>query len=322
VRRKQPGFPARRRKGRAGFALLAVVWGTGLIAMMVVAFMTAGRLRLQTAHNIASATEASFVAESAINLATLALLSKVAASSANQTGAAEVYDGKPRFCVLDRAAVAVAVEDEGGKIDLNMAPPELLQAMLVGLGLEGRAAKDVTNAIIAFRTAQAPGEFGATPASDKAIDQKRALFETVMELDQVNRVDPALFHALIPFVTVHSRSPGIDQTASPPALFAALSGFPVEQVRQLAAAPYPNGLKRNDPRFPANFKQPADHGAFLIHAEALLATGQSIAKDAILDLRPSNGKQFAVKELRRGQSLYAQSLREMIATNGAGIPDC
>lgn len=314
-------MPARR-KGRAGFALLAVIWGTGLIAMMVVAFMTSGRLRLQTAHNIASATEASFVAESAINLATLTLLSNVSAGAASQLGEAEVYDGRPRFCVLDGAAVAVAVEDEGGKIDLNVAPPELILAMLVGLGLDDRAARDAANAIVAFRTALAPGQFGATSASDKSIEPKQALFESVMELDQVSRVDPALFHLLIPFVTVHSHSPGVDQNASPPALFAALSGFPIAQVRQLAATPYPNQLKRNDPRFPANLKQPADHGAFLIHAEALLATGQTVAKDAIVDLRPSTGKQYATKELRRGQPLYAQSLREMIAMNGAGAPDC
>lgn len=311
-----------RRKRRAGFALLAVIWGTGVIAMMVVAFMTSGRLRLQTAHNIAGATEANFIAESAVNFATLALLSKRGAAVAGPNAETDVYDGAPSFCVLDGAAVALSVEEESGKIDLNAATPQLLQSALVGVGLDERAARDVANSIVAFRTAPAPGQIAPTLASDKPIEPKQGLFETVMELDQVSGVDPALFRALIPLVTVHSRSPGIDPRVSPPALFAALSGYPIEQVRLLAATPYPNQIDRRDTRFPLNFTQPADHGAYLIHAEALLASGQTSAKDAIIDMRPSSGKQFALKEMRRGASRYAQRLREMIATNGAGVPDC
>jgi general secretion pathway protein K len=313
---------ARIRKKRAGFALLAVVWGAGLIAMLVVAFMTNGRLRLQTAHNIASATEAGFIAESAINLATLTLLSRKDAAP-TQAGEAEAYDGAPRFCVLDRAAVALAVEEEGGKIDLNAATPELIQLALVGLGLDERAAQNVARSIVAFRTAPAGvGQIRQTQSSDKPIDPKEGLFETVMELDQVSGVNAALFRDLIPFATVHSRSPGVDPRAAPPALFAALAGYPLQEVRSLIGAPYPNKLARNDPRFPINIRQPADHGAYLVHAEAVLATGQTVAREAILDLRPANGRPFAVKEMRRGQSRYADRLRDIVATNGAGVPDC
>lgn len=306
---------------RAGFALLAVIWGTGLISMLVVAFMTSGRLRLQTAFNIASATEASHVAESAINLATLALLSRRDALMPGET----VYDGAPKFCVLDRAAVALAIEDETGKIDLNASQPELLQAALVGLGLADTKAREVAAAIVAYRTASVDGlgQISLTPPpGDKPIGPKQGLFETVMELDQVSGVDAALFRMLAPLATVHSRSAGVDARSSPPALFAALSGLPAEEARALVAAPYPNNLKRTDPRFPANFNQPGDQTAFLIHAEARLASGQTIARDAILDLRPPSGKPFAIREIRRGQSRYAERLRAIIAANGAGVPDC
>jgi general secretion pathway protein K len=220
--------------------------------------------------------------------------------------------------------VAVALEEEAGKIDLNGAPPEFLQAALVGLGLGERKARDVAQAIVAYRTTQAGafGQIAPTPPSDKPIPPKQGLFETVMELDQVSGVDPALFRALLPFVTVHSRTAGVDARSSPPALFAALSGYPGENVRALAAAPFPNNLKRTDPRFPANFNQAGDRGAFLIHAEVMLATGQTIARDAILDLRPTNGAQYALREIRLGQSKYGDRLRAMIVSNGAGVPDC
>lgn len=304
---------------RAGFALLAVIWGVGLIATMIVAFMTSGRLRLQMAHNIASATEAAYIAESAVNLGTLTLLSKRDASA--QSPVEVVYDGAPSFCVLDGAAVALAIEEEGGKIDLNAATPELLQLALVGLGLDERAAQQTARSIVDFRTAPMGG-IRMEADSDKPIEPKQSLFETVMELDQVSGVDPGLFRDLIPFVTVHTKSPGVDPRTAPPALFAALSGYPLQDVRSLIAAPYPNTLNRTDPRFPANFRQPAEHGVFLIHAEALLATGQTAAKDVVVDLRQANNRQFAFKEVRRGQSRYVDRLRAMIATNGYGVPDC
>ena len=319
VRRSRP---SRKQWKKSGFALLAVIWGAGIISLLIVSFMTTGRLRLQTAHNIASATQASYVAEGAVNLATLALLAERDASVAQPD--AVIYDGAPRFCVFDGTAVAIAIEEESGKVDINAAPPQLLKAMLTGFGLDLPVADLVANMIVAFRTP--PGDIlqlrSAPETSDKPFGSKRAPFDTVMELDQVSGIEPALFRAIIPFVTVHSRSAGVDARTSPPALFAALAGFPTEQVQALKATPYPNGLNRNDPRFPANFKQPGDRGAFLIHAEVALATGQTAAKDAIVDLRPASGRQFALKELRRGQSKYVDQLRAVIGANGVGVPDC
>jgi general secretion pathway protein K len=309
-----------RAQKRAGFALLAVIWGTGLIAMLVVAFMTNGRLRLQTALNVARATQAAYIAESAINLASLSLLAKRDAMSAGPDEA--VSTGEPKFCVLDRAAVALTIEDEGGKIDLNAAGAELIGAALTGLGFNQNRVKDVTAAILAFR-APPEGVGAAVPASgDKPFEPKQSLFETTFELDQVSGVDPALYRALLPFVTVYSKAPGVDPRTSPPALFAALAGFPLEDVRALIETPYPNGLKRSDPRFPGTFAMQGDHGALLIRAEVLLESGQTASKEAIIDLRPPNGRQFTFREIRGGASRYVARLRAIIASNGAGVPDC
>lgn len=313
--------PTQRTGKRGGFALLAVIWGTGIISLLVVSFMTTGRLRLQTAHNIASAAQAGYIAQGVVNLATLKLLAERDVSATRPESAA-VYDGAPTYCVFDGAAIALAVEEESGKVDLNAATPELLQMTLVGLGLDARAAEAASKSIIEFRATPSVGQIETAAPSDKPFGPKRAPFETVMELDQVSGVEPSLFRALVPFVTVHSRSPGVNPFTSPPGLFAALAGFVIEDVQALSAAPYPNKLKRNDPRFPGNLIQPGDRGAYLIHVEALLATGQTTARDAILDLRESNGKAFAIKELRRGQSKYVDQLRLLIATNGAGVPDC
>lgn len=315
--------PARGLRGKAGFALLAVIWGTGVISLLVVSFMSTGRLRLQTASNIAGATQASYIAEGVINQAAMTLLGErdLVAQQAETT----VRDGRPEYCVLAGAAIAFSIEDESGKVDLNAAPQPLLQAMLMGLGLDKKTADNVANSIIAFRTT--PGDdvaqmWAKQEVSEKPFGPKKAPFETIMELDQVSGIDAALFRSMLPFVTVQSRTPGVDPLAAPPGLFAALAGFKFDEVQALTAAPYPNNLDRKDPRFPVNFRQPSERAAYLIHAEALLATGQTAAKDAIVDLRGGIGGQLAIRELRRGQSRYLGNLRDMIASNGAGVPDC
>lgn len=307
---------------RAGFALLAVVWGVGLIAAMVVAFMTSSRLRLQAASNVANSAAANYIADAAINLTAVKLLARQ--SIADSQGADASYDGAPRFCVLDGAAVAVAIEDEGGKIDLNTAPPEAMQAVLMGLGIEERAAKGIARSIAEFRTPSVAVGTDLSPVtqSGKPIPPKRALFGTVTELDQVGGLDPALYRLLTSFVTVASKSPGVDPRVAPPGLFAALAGYPSADVLRLAATPFPNGLDRKDMHFPANLNQMSERSAYLIHAEALLATGQIASRETLLDLRPANGKPFALKEWRRGNNIYVDQLRSMIATNGAGVPDC
>lgn len=314
---------ARGSRKRAGFALLAVIWGVGVISLLVVSFMSTGRLRLQTAYNIANAAQAAYIAEGVVNSIAMTLLGEHNAAGAQLES--PVRDGAPLYCVFDGAAIAVAVEDESGKVDLNAASPELLRAMLTGFGLDPRAAESTVNAIMVFRSAPTDDRLQArmgSETSDKPIAPKRSSFDTVLELDQVGGIDPALFRDLVPYVTVHSRSPGIDGRASPPALFAALAGYPLAEVRALMATPYPNRIKRDDPRLPATLRQQGDRSAFLVHVEALLATGQTASKDAIVELRPTPGGPFGVRELRRGQSRYVDRLRSMIATNGAGVPDC
>lgn len=312
--------------GRAGFALLAVIWGVGLVAILVVAFMTSGRLRLQMALNVASADAAGYVADAAINLTTLTLLSKQNPAAAPL----DDHDGEtaaPRFCRFEEAAVAVAVEDEGGKIDLNAAPLETLRALLRGVGLAESAASEVALSIAAYRTAQLPAGPGAisrptAQQSDKGLPLKQAPFETVLELDQVPGIDAALYRLLLRLVTVKSRSPGLDPRAAPPGLFAALAGYPVEDVRRLIATPFPNALDRKDARFPANLTQNSEHSIYLIHVEVLLPAGQTAARDALIDLRPVNGKPFVVNEIRRGDAIYAERLRAMISANANGLPKC
>lgn len=317
----QTRAPSLRRK--RGFALVTVVWGLSIITLLILSFATTSSLRLKTASNIAGAAQAGLSADAAVNMAILSLVSEQ-----EQHDQQAVHDGKPIFCSLEGVAVAVAIEDESGKIDLNSSTPQILNATFVGLGLEMSAANALTEAIIDFRT-QPP--IGAGPEKDEADDPgrpfhaKHALFATTLELDQVAGVDPALFSKLLRVATVYSYRPGVDAKAAPPALFAALAGFSAEDVRDLLQNPFPNNLDRNDARFPQTFKSAVQGGGastFLVHAETLSANGQVGAKDAIVDFRPIGNGPFILHELRAGAPRHLVELRAAASSGQNALQSC
>ena len=61
------------KRSQSGFALLVVIWGLGIIALLIVSFMKTSRWDLQVASNVAGSAAASLLAKSAINLGLLDL---------------------------------------------------------------------------------------------------------------------------------------------------------------------------------------------------------------------------------------------------------
>ena len=340
-----------RRSGRKGFALVVVIWGIGVISLLAISFMSTARMRLQESFNVTGAVKASLIAEAAINLTILSLLSEQSTTlvavqsvlsdgqtpSARAVGATErprrIRDGRPRQCAFADGVVAVAIEDEGGKVDLNGASQKLLQTMLAGYGVEMQRADALANAIVAFRSAPT-NDVKAKEANYETVSRpfgpKKAPFQTVLELDQVAGVEPSMLKEILPVVTVHSRHPGVDPQTAPPALYAALSGFSESEVRALSKAPFPNALDRNDPRFPTAFKQTGESGVFLIHVEAFVLTAQTSVQDVIVDLRPSStpgslpssGEVFTIRELRQGAKRHIEQLRAAVEHNATHLPNC
>jgi general secretion pathway protein K len=187
-----------------------------------------------------------------------------------------------------------------------------------------REANGLSRAITEFREQPTnPMEVGSSaPAyTDRPFGPKRMPFQTALELDQVAGVEPALSRLLLPFVTVHSRSPGVDPSLSPPALFAALSGQRPDAVRALVARPDPKSVDRRDPRFPKEFAQTGSRaGAYLIHVEVAQPNGRTGVEEALVRIGGVNGADpFTLLELRRGRTRDKERLR---AIAGRPLPPC
>lgn len=323
MRRADGRRPARRR----GFALLVVIWGVGVISLLIVSFSSTERGRLAAAVNAVRAEQASLLAQSAIDAAILLLIGEQ--PSLGPAGAQRpARDGKPVFCAMAEAAAAIAIENEIGKVDLNSASAELLKRLFTGFGMGMSEADRLASAVVAFRTIPANDiqmKDRDYESAGRPFGPKRGLFQTVFEFDQVVGVEGGLSRSLTPFLTVHSQMQGVDPNASPPALFAALAGYPPAEVKGLAAASFPNALDRRDPRFPQEFKQQSGEGAvFAIHAETALAGGQNAVREAIVDLRQSGapGQPFAIREIRRTAPRFLDALQGVFSNGVVTLPDC
>ena len=276
----------------AGFALVLVIWGIGLIALLFVTYIAAARYRAIEAFSLAERTRAEAMASTGINLAVLDVLA--ALSAGGDRSARFGADGTPVLCRLgDGSPLAVAVFDESGKVDLNTAEPELLEVLLRSVAsLSDASPQQLTKAILAVRekAAAAAGSEGPAPPA----------FRSIFELDQVEGIGRDALRALVPLVTVHSRSPGVNPQVASPDVIKALT-------------PGRSGLGREVPSY---FVADAPGRVFVIASEARTASGASAAREAVVE--------FSTEPLGRFIREWRESALRALsgAVTGAGLAPC
>lgn len=193
---------------RPGFALVAVLW-----LLLLLSVLGGMLLRDAEGERDAAATEialidARLLADAGINRTILSLVNP-------QDPLKWRLDGTIQSLQLFGCDVDVSVESEAAKIDLNRAPRDLLAALLRSQGVAPGDAGDIADRTVAWRTPHAAGE--PDPAADRYRDEGKPYrpthepFRSVEELRLVLGMTDVLQAALIPAVTVYSRSPSVDR---------------------------------------------------------------------------------------------------------------
>jgi general secretion pathway protein K len=294
--------------GESGFALLLVIWGLGLIALVALTVITSGRHRILASANLIENAKAEVLAEAGVNLLRLELHAAFASGSLNALRFAT--NGEPLFCAMPQGALAaLAVEDEGGKADLNTASPQLISALLRGFGARPEEADGIAAAIAEFRrsatnTMLDEVAYRAYAADRRPYGPKKGPFETVAELDQVIGMRPELLRAVLPYVTVHSRRPGVDPRVAAPALLAALAGLNPARVAQLVNLP---GEATTPRGVPAEFLSVSTARSFVLRAEVRMPSGGLFAQEALVELTTGEMPD-KLREWRRGASRFGTQL--------------
>jgi general secretion pathway protein K len=305
-----------RSRSQSGFALIIAVWGVGLIAFLILSFVSAANLRIRSTLNDVGSAQASSLAAAAINIAILDR------KLAGQTNAPRFpYNGAPSICSLPQGALAaIAVEDERGKIDLNAASKANLEEFFVHFSTSAEQAREIAEAIIEFRMPaignDSTGTESETGSSGPA--PKHAAFQTTLELDQVHGVTSELFTRILPFVTVHSGLAEIDRSAASPIIIGILYGAGIDGTGGLDGGAFPN-----DPLHEDSPLQNFASGTFSIHVDVRMTNGARQSQEAIVAMNSAEGTgSFLVREWRRGRQRYAHLLDEAFGGRGVSAPPC
>ena len=209
-----------RRGTDSGFVLISVIWIAGLLAVITTAFTLSVRSHILAGGNVISGERAEHIADGMARLAAYRLATEPAA------GQDASVNGAPHTCAWSEdARLSVAVQDQGGLVDLNTASPQLVSGLLTGLGMPRDQAAPLLHAIRDYRDPDSQGADGGTEPltyDGKPFGPKNAPFSAIEELDQIPGLDDESFHKLLRLVTVQSQQPGIELATAPDELLHAL----------------------------------------------------------------------------------------------------
>jgi general secretion pathway protein K len=214
-----------------GFIIVAVLW-------ILAAFATLASIYAVYVINTAtgmSVTEEKLQAEGLITAAlelTAYRLTSINADSRPSRGNFAFH--------LGRADVAVEFKSEIGRVDLNMAPKELLAGLFASLGAKYQDGEYYADRIIGWRTPADPDqrntEASAYRAAGLSYGPRQAPFEHAGELSLVVGLPPFLAERAMPFVTVFSGRAEINVLAAAPEVLAAMPGMSPDRLHALLAA--------------------------------------------------------------------------------------
>ena len=262
------------RRHQRGFALVTVLWAAMIHAAIAASIIATARTEARLEHTRYATAQIGAIAEAAIDIAILHMLDP---SLAAQPPA----DGLAFSLPFGGRRVAMRVEDEAGKIDLNLAQGELLRRLFVAVGVDPLAAQALVDKILDWRQAGSGRRLNGAKAEDYraagyAYAPRQGFFESVAELQLVMGMTPALYARVAPSLTVYSQTAWADPAFAPPDVLAALAAMGAAPASQILA------------RRAAGQGAPVMIGhAFTIAAQTDAAGGLRVRREAVVRLTGS-----------------------------------
>ena len=204
----------------AGFALLIVLWSLVLISLIVTQLMSDGRLEARRVVNGRTRVTQQMAVDGAIDEAVFHLLDR----SENHWSA----DDGPHDIWIGNVRVTVTATNEADKVNPNVAPVELLSALLRHAGVSAREATQISGAIVSWRTQAGASNDQAGVYRAMGYLPPGTPFQTTEELALVAGMTPDLLMRLTPHLQVFRALPP-RASANDPVVSAALadwSGLP------------------------------------------------------------------------------------------------
>jgi general secretion pathway protein K len=300
-----------RRQG--GFVLLLVLSALGLLAIVTASYVQIARTHVKVAAAASEGARAEALADAGVHIAILDLVAARESHLANRRFA---LDATPLTCSIDgkSATLTIAVQDEAGKVDLNIGSEPLLRALVLGVG--GKAAEHVVDAILDFRDQDddrriAGAERPEYLAAGRLHGPKNSAFLAIEELGGVLGLSQTNLDRLRPFVTIYSGLPAVDVGVAPKALVELL-GRCIQQgdcpsvFENEAGSDGASTTGLGSP-FPAQFLAASTRRAFSVLSQARVASGTIFVREAVVEFVAPAASAFLVRRWHRGAVLNAAS---------------
>jgi general secretion pathway protein K len=255
--------PLARRANQRGVALLLVLWACTLLAILLGGYAALARTEgLQARYEFAQ-TQAHYAAEAGLMRAVYGLQNP-------DLKQRWIGDGRNYLFRYDNATIVVTAVDEGGKVDINSATPDVLQALFQAAGMQLAPAKALADNVVDWRNqvsiiGVAETQSAAYAAAGRDYGPRHGPFASIEELQMVLGMTPAIYRTVAPVVTIWSGNQTPDSNTAPPLALAAIPGMTPEQLSVIQATRLRNA---NDPSMALN-----NGTTHSIRSEATLADG-------------------------------------------------
>ena len=228
-----------------GAALLLVLWLMLLMIGVVGVFALGARTEGLQGRALARSAAARYAAEAGVEVAAFHM-------QGSDGDARWVPDGRAIDFGFGGHQLHVQVVDESAKVDLNVAPPEMLVGLMQALGVDFERARRISGAIQDWRDGddllnpEGGAEDPQYAAAKLPYGAKDRPFETLSELRLVLGMDPALFEKMRPYLTVYSGLARPNPTFAGKPVLQALGLDEEQAARAVAQREAPPGAEAGD----------------------------------------------------------------------------
>jgi len=189
-----------------GVALLLVLWVMALLAVIAVAVTADVRSDLKIARNRVDAAQARALAEGGVWWG----IERLADAEARKTLR---VDGTPYTVSLDGRDIAVAIESEGGKLDINAASAEMFERLFIATGLPREQAARLALSIEDYRAGFRSRRPNVRP------------FTAIEEIRRVPGLGPQAYARIAHFLTVETGAARVNPSTASREVLSALPGM-------------------------------------------------------------------------------------------------
>ncbi|WP_045835010.1 general secretion pathway protein GspK [Hyphomicrobium sp. 99] len=284
-----------------GFILVVVLSMCLLLALIAAVFSRAVQSYLHEASGITHSAQVEAAADAGVNIVALELATE------RDTGRRPRFpiDGSEWACrIEDGTELVVAVQEAGGKINLNLADDRLLSALFIGLTATPAAASQYADRIIDFRDRDDDrrlngAEHDEYVAAGATWGPKNTAFDSREELQQVLGLDPAMIDAIWPYITLYSGTAGLD----PATTSSQLADIVTRGFSQL---PHADASSLEQGRVPAEFVVASGRHFFEVTVAARLEGGAIFAREAGFEIPAGKGTMPIFKMWNRARGTTQQ----------------